>query len=189
MLEEDQGLNVLRRQVPVRPALNELMKMMIILGIYRALSVCLFMYVLCLWSDWFCRLTWQRVNIDVRRVEKCIFAYDPSLTVLRWPCVVDRTLKSSYCYSVPQSALQLITNIGKGANLDQQYFKRQVIFIFIFYKASFTGREGGWGTLRASLSGTLLQTLPDLVTPLKGYSLCPHSCPEMRLALSERFRY
>ena len=44
MLEEDQGLNVLRRQVPVRPALNELMKMMIILGIYRALSVCLFYF-------------------------------------------------------------------------------------------------------------------------------------------------
>ena len=26
------------------------------------------------------------------------FAYDPSLTVLRWPCVVDRTLKSNYYY-------------------------------------------------------------------------------------------
>ena len=32
-------------------------------------------------------------------------------------------------------------------------------------------------TLRASLSGTFLQTLPDLVTPLKGYSLSPRSCP------------
>ena len=28
-----------------------------------------------------------------------------------------------------------------------------------------------WGTLWASLSGTFLQTLPDLVTPLKGHSL------------------
>ena len=28
-------------------------------------------------------------------------------------------------------------------------------------------------TLRASLSGTFLQTLPDLVTPLKGHSLSP----------------
>ena len=27
------------------------------------------------------------------------------------------------------------------------------------------------GTLRAPLSGTFLQTLPDLVTPLKGHSL------------------
>jgi len=59
---------------------------------------CLCMYVLCLWSDWFCRLTWQRVDIYVRRVWKCVFAYDLSLTVLRWPCVVNRTLKSNYYY-------------------------------------------------------------------------------------------
>ena len=44
-------------------------------------------------------------------------------------------------------------------------------------------------TLRASLSGTLLQTLPDLVTPLKGHSLSLHSCPAMRSSLSERFGY
>ena len=44
-------------------------------------------------------------------------------------------------------------------------------------------------TLRASLSGTLLQTLPDLVTPLKGYSLSPRSCPVTRSAPSERFLY
>ena len=30
-------------------------------------------------------------------------------------------------------------------------------------------------TLQASLSGTFLQTLPDLVTPLKGHSLSPRS--------------
>ena len=30
-------------------------------------------------------------------------------------------------------------------------------------------------TLRASLSGTFLQTLPDLVTPLKGHSLSPRT--------------
>ena len=45
------------------------------------------------------------------------------------------------------------------------------------------------GTLRASLSGTFLQTLPDLVTPLKGHSLSPRSCPPTRSAPSERFRY
>ena len=45
-------------------------------------------------------------------------------------------------------------------------------------------------TLRASLSGTFLQTLPDLVTPLKGHSLSPRgSCPATRSAPSERFRY
>ena len=45
------------------------------------------------------------------------------------------------------------------------------------------------GTLRASLSGTFLQTLPDLVTTLKGHSLSPRSCPATRSALSERFGY
>ena len=54
--------------------------------------------------------------------------------------------------------------------------------------------EGMYGptvdlTLQASLSGTFLQTLPDLVTPLKGHSLSPRSCPATRSALSERFGY
>ena len=44
-------------------------------------------------------------------------------------------------------------------------------------------------TLRASLPGTFLQTLPHLVTPLKGHSLSPRSCPPTRSAPSERFRY
>ena len=38
---------------------------------------------------------------------------------------------------------------------------------------------------RAPLSGTFLQTLPDLVTPLKGHSLSPRSCPATRSAASE----
>ena len=46
-----------------------------------------------------------------------------------------------------------------------------------------------WPTLRASLSGTFLQTLPDLVMPLKGYSLSPRSCPPTRSAPSKRFGY
>ena len=44
-------------------------------------------------------------------------------------------------------------------------------------------------TLRALLSGTFLQTLPDLVTPLKGHSLSPRSCPPTRSAPSERSGY
>ena len=40
-----------------------------------------------------------------------------------------------------------------------------------------------------SLSGTFLQTLPYLVTPLKGHSLSPRSCPATRSAPSERFGY
>ena len=44
-------------------------------------------------------------------------------------------------------------------------------------------------TLRESLSGTFLQTLPELVTPLKGHSLSLRSCPPTRSAPSERFGY
>ena len=48
-------------------------------------------------------------------------------------------------------------------------------------------REQGQGRrhTRASLSGTFLQTLPDLVTPLKGHSLSPCSCPATRSAPSK----
>ena len=42
-------------------------------------------------------------------------------------------------------------------------------------------------TLRTPLSGTFLQTLPDLVSPLKGHSLSPRSCPPTQSAPSERF--
>ena len=44
-------------------------------------------------------------------------------------------------------------------------------------------------TLRASLSGTFLQILPELVTPLKGHSLSPRSCPPTLSAPSERSGY
>ena len=47
----------------------------------------------------------------------------------------------------------------------------------------------GCYTLRASFFGTFLQTLPDLIAPLKGHSLSPRSCPAMRSAPSERFGY
>ena len=49
----------------------------------------------------------------------------------------------------------------------------------------------GWVfiTLWASLSGTFLQTLPDLAMPLKGHSLSPRSCPPTLSAPSERFGY
>ena len=38
-------------------------------------------------------------------------------------------------------------------------------------------------TLRASLSGTFLQTLPDLVTSLKRHSLSPRRCPPVRVLI------
>ena len=54
---------------------------------------------------------------------------------------------------------------------------------FFHYQATHTT------TLRASLSGTFLQTLPDLVTTLKGHFLSPCCCPPTRSAPSKRFGY
>ena len=48
--------------------------------------------------------------------------------------------------------------------------------------------EGVGGTRRASLSGTFLQTLPELVT-LKGHSLSLRNCPPTRSAPSKRLGY
>ena len=44
-------------------------------------------------------------------------------------------------------------------------------------------------TLWSSLSGTFLQTLPELVMPLKGHSLSPCSCPPVWPAPCEHFGY
>ena len=56
-------------------------------------------------------------------------------------------------------------------------------------KAVIQGRGREAPTLRAPLSGTFLQILPDLVTPVRGHSLSPRSCPATRSAPSERFGY
>ena len=50
-----------------------------------------------------------------------------------------------------------------------------------------TTRDSNRPTPRVSLSGTFLQTLPELVTPLKGHSLSPRSCPPRLSAPSEGF--
>ena len=45
-------------------------------------------FVLCLWSDWFCRLTWQRVYIQKRSFQMCICLsaeFDcPEVTLCGW---------------------------------------------------------------------------------------------------------
>ena len=60
-----------------------------------------------------------------------------------------------------------------------------VYLCFVLFGRGKTGNT----TLQALLSGTLLQTLPDLVMPLKGHSLSPRSCPPKRSASSGRFGY
>ena len=61
-----------------------------------------------------------------------------------------------------------------------------ILFIVL---TSFPLNWGAVFTFWASLSGTFLQTLPDLVPPLKGHSLSPRSCPPTRSAPSERCGY
>ena len=73
-------------------------------------------------------------------------------------------------------------------------FVRKVILKctgFPFMRKGVTLKHTSWerGTLWALLSSTFLQTLPDLVTPLKGHSLSPRSCSVMRSAPSEWFGY
>ena len=42
---------------------------------------------------------------------------------------------------------------------------------------------------RTSISGTFVQTLPELVTSLKGHSFSPRSCPPTLSTPAERFGY
>ena len=86
------------------------------------------------------------------------------------------------------------------------YLSRNQIYVCFFHSTSTTterlarvslkwwwltrpSRGNNKPTLRAPLSGTAPKTLPDLVTPLKGHSLSPRSCPPTRSASSERFGY
>ena len=62
---------------------------------------------------------------------------------------------------------------------------------FPFMRKGVTLKHTSWerGTLWALLSSTFLQTLPDLVTPLKGHFLSPRSCSVMRSVPSKRLGY
>ena len=62
------------------------------------------MHVLCLQSDWFCRLTWQRVDIYVRRVYKC-----PEVTLCAWLNIkIQLLLLQLMCSSIPSPPPQLV---------------------------------------------------------------------------------
>ena len=69
-------------------------------------------FVLCLQSDWFCGMSWQKVSIYKRRIMKCPFAYVLNLTVLRWPCIVKfqiLTTNCSHCCEVQKSCTRLLS--------------------------------------------------------------------------------
>ena len=69
-------------------------------------------------------------------------------------------------------------------------WQRYVTYVIMFWSQYYLTRVVMFRcTLRASLSGTFLQTLPDLVTSLKRHSLFPRSCPPTRSEPSERFGY
>ena len=71
---------------------------------------CLCMYVLCLQSDWFCRLNWQRVDIYIceKSLEMCICLW------VWLSCVVDRTLKSNYYYYSQRNGCSIGLRIEMG---------------------------------------------------------------------------
>ena len=98
-----------------------------------------------------------------------------SLTrVLRCPPMVQRVLQHT------SNELGVVGEQTKGQGLrkyNQSYVPSRFVLV------------NGRSTLRASLSGSFLQTLPDLVTPLKGLSLSPCICPATQSAPSERFGY
>ena len=52
-----------------------------------------------MFGDWFCGLTWERVD-NMRRVVKCAFAHGGVCLSWGWPCVVDGMLKSRYWLTV-----------------------------------------------------------------------------------------
>ena len=60
-----------------------------------SLKICLTSVSVCLWRDWFCGLTWEKVYTDMRGFEVCICLW-LSLIVLRWSCAVYRMFKSKY---------------------------------------------------------------------------------------------
>ena len=66
----------------------------------QKIVLCLCMYVLryiCVWIN-FVDFTWERVIYYEKRFEMrtCSLFLRQSLIILRWPCAVDRTLKSNY---------------------------------------------------------------------------------------------
>ena len=98
----------------------------------------------------------------------------------RFPAILPNCPRNGYATEGPLSPYLLIS-----ANLftDVVSVLRKVLILRLWKQHSVQA------TLRASLSGTFLQTLPDLVTPLKGHSLSPRSCPPTRSAPSESFGY
>ena len=78
----------------------------------------------------------------------------------------------------------------------QSHFKVKVRSLRQFWRQNAFCFASRWrlscavlATLRASLSGTFLQALPELVSLLKGHCLSPRSCPPTLSAPSERFRH
>ena len=73
-------------------------------------------FVLCVLSDWFCGLTWQKAYI--REGLKYAFAYDPSLTVLHpqtqdlWPGLSLTVLHPQTQHFWPEFDCPASTNTG-----------------------------------------------------------------------------
>ena len=124
------------------------------LTLRKFVSDVLCMQVLYLWSDWFCRLTWQ---IDLIYMWEEFRNVHLLMTVLRWLCVVDRTLKSNYhCYSVQCMCVWLQCRRERFdlyAGKCRCYFQSPSILFYIIisvsvWKSHFLWMLNEWGRVR-----------------------------------------
>ena len=106
--------------------------------------------------------------------------YNNKCKMQYWLMELDRfELSTDSCSAVPR---RWSISINESTGLERSTLQ--------YTRWSCTGISVGiYSTLPASLSGTVLQTLPELVAPLKGHSLSPRSCPLTLSAPSERFGY
>ena len=70
----------------------------------------------------------------------------------------------------------MASQAGRGANMINQINKNDASFGILGNAIAMSALVSLPVSLLASLSGTFLLTLPELVTPLKGHSLSPRSC-------------
>ena len=143
-------------------------------------------------------LVWTTCSIPTfsRTVSSCmVYAATFGLVWLSlaalYPVVVFHSFSLDYFYgSISRKTGRLASTVVQGHSLfsvmaqgQDDLLSRKVGWLKYHSATSVTRDLGsGFCTLRASLSGTFLQTLPDLVTPLKGHFLSPRSCPPTRSA-------
>ena len=122
-----------------------------------------------------CPLSGQSCLAEIERLNTRYFVYSACLSGRSYLAEIERLNTRYVVYSVCLSGRSYLVESEMSSGWQSELRSGAKVEVAVL------------GTLLASLSGTFLQTLPDLVTPLKGHSLSPRSCPPMRSAPSERF--